>query len=110
MSNKNRNDFGKPPKNKMSSLAKIVSAIIVVILLFTLAFATFAFVDHSKKGSERLSQEQKKKNKKSKIKREKEREEKKKKKNRNEKKKNKKNNKNKSGPINKLQNNKDKII
>ena len=60
MSNKGRNDFERSSKNKMSNLAKIISAIIVVILLFTLAFATFSFVDHSKKGSERLNHEQKK--------------------------------------------------
>ncbi|MGS0651654.1 DUF4887 domain-containing protein, partial [Staphylococcus arlettae] len=51
----------------MSNLSKIISGIIVLLLLGGLIFAIFAFVDHSNKANERLSdqkQEQQDKDKK----------------------------------------------
>ncbi|MGO2109895.1 MAG: DUF4887 domain-containing protein, partial [Staphylococcus equorum] len=50
---------------KMSTFAKIVSAIIVLLLVGGLVFAIFAFVDHSKQADERLAdQKQEEKDKK----------------------------------------------
>ena len=49
------NDFDGRGKKKMSLFAKIVSGVIVFLLLFGLVFAIFAFVDHSNRANERLS-------------------------------------------------------
>ena len=54
----NRN-LTRETKKKMSTGAKIVSTIIVLLLLCGLAFAIFAFVDHSNKGQERLADQHK---------------------------------------------------
>ncbi|AKC76826.1 DUF4887 domain-containing protein [Staphylococcus haemolyticus] len=53
--NRNRDDFGEPEKKKMSGISKLISTIIVLLLLSGLAFAIFAFVDHSNRSSERLN-------------------------------------------------------
>lgn len=52
--NRNRDDFGEPER-KMSGISKLISTIIVLLLLSGLAFAIFAFVDHSNRSSERLN-------------------------------------------------------
>lgn len=39
----------------MSGISKLISTIIVLLLLSGLAFAIFAFVDHSNRSSERLN-------------------------------------------------------
>ena len=52
--NRNRDDFGEP-EEKMSGISKLISTIIVLLLLSGLAFAIFAFVDHSNRSSERLN-------------------------------------------------------
>ena len=53
----------------MSGIAKIISIIIVLLLLFGLAFAIFSFVDHSKKQMSALITRQSKSRKIKKIKR-----------------------------------------
>lgn len=39
----------------MSGISKFISAIVVLLLLIGLAFGIYSFVDSSKKGNERLS-------------------------------------------------------